>query len=57
VAAQQYYRMVFEEMDWVEKTRIREALLKYCARDTLAMLELRKALLSKALNLLPESMI
>ena len=51
VAAQQYYRMVFEEMDWVEKTRIREALLKYCARDTLAMLELRKVLLTKALSL------
>jgi len=51
VAAQQYYRMVFEEMDWVEKTRIREALLKYCARDTLAMLELRRVLLSKALSI------
>lgn len=50
VAAQQYYRMVFEETDWVEKVRIREALAKYCARDTLAMLELRRALLTKALS-------
>lgn len=45
LAAFQYYRMVFEETDWVEKTRIRDALLRYCARDTLGMLELRKALL------------
>ncbi|MGH7206259.1 MAG: DUF2779 domain-containing protein [Nitrospiraceae bacterium] len=51
VAAQQYYRMLFQETDWVEKMRIRDALLTYCARDTLAMLELRKALLSKALSL------
>ncbi|MGH2396646.1 MAG: hypothetical protein ACRDFW_06590, partial [bacterium] len=51
VAAQQYYRMVFQETDWVEKMRIRDALLTYCARDTLAMLELRKALLTKALSL------
>ncbi len=51
VAALQYYRMVFEETDWVEKMRIRDALLTYCARDTLAMLELRKALLTKALSL------
>jgi len=47
LAAFQYYRMVFEETDWVEKTRIRDALLRYCARDTLGMLELRKALLQK----------
>ena len=50
VAAQRYYRMVFEETDWVEKVRIREALLQYCARDTLAMLELRRALLTKAIG-------
>lgn len=48
VAAQRYYRMVFEETDWVEKERIREALLNYCRRDSLAMLELRRALFSKA---------
>lgn len=44
IAARAYYRMLFEETDWVEKARIREALLKYCARDTLAMVELRRAL-------------
>lgn len=47
IAARTYYRMLFEETDWVEKARIREALLKYCARDTLAMVELRKALKGK----------
>ncbi len=47
IAARAYHRMLFDEMDWVEKARIREALLKYCARDTLAMVELRKALRGK----------
>ncbi|MBI3603530.1 MAG: DUF2779 domain-containing protein [Nitrospirae bacterium] len=47
LAAQRYCRMVFEETDWVERERFREALLKYCQRDTLAMVELRKALLSR----------
>ncbi|MBM4123748.1 MAG: DUF2779 domain-containing protein [Nitrospira sp.] len=47
LAAQHYYRMVFEATDWVEKERLREALLKYCQRDTLAMVELRRALLSR----------
>jgi hypothetical protein len=46
-AASQYYRMVFVETDWVERATIEEALLRYCARDTLAMVELRKALLRK----------
>lgn len=50
MAARQYYRMVFEETDWVEKARIREALLKYCERDTLALLAVRKALHGKALR-------
>uniref|UniRef100_UPI00117F3108 DUF2779 domain-containing protein n=1 Tax=Nitrospira cf. moscoviensis SBR1015 TaxID=96242 RepID=UPI00117F3108 len=36
-AAAEYYRMVFVETDWVERESIREALLRYCARDTLAM--------------------
>ena len=49
VAAIQYDRMVFRETDWVEKVRIREALLKYCERDTLAMVELRRVLEQKAL--------
>jgi hypothetical protein len=47
MAAQAYERMVFVETDWVEKMRLRDALLRYCARDTLAMLELRKALRRK----------
>jgi predicted RecB family nuclease len=47
-AACQYYRMVFIETDWVERATIEEALLRYCARDTLAMVELRHALMEKA---------
>lgn len=47
-AAGEYYRMVFVETDWIEQTTIREALLRYCARDTLAMVELRRALGEKA---------
>ncbi len=46
-AAHEYHRMVFEETDWVEKERIAESLLRYCARDTQAMLELRRALKAK----------
>jgi hypothetical protein len=51
VAAQAYGRMVFEETDLVEKLRLREALLRYCERDTLAMLRLRQVLLEKARGL------
>jgi hypothetical protein len=47
-AASQYYRMIFVETDWVERATIEEALLRYCARDTLAMVELRRALQEKA---------
>jgi hypothetical protein len=47
-AAAEYYRMVFVETDWVERETIREALLRYCARDTLAMVELRRVLKGKA---------
>ncbi len=47
-AAAEYYRMVFLESDWVERDSIREALLRYCARDTLAMVELRRVLEKKA---------
>ena len=47
-AAAQYYRMVFVETDWVERATIEEALLAYCKRDTLAMVELRRALKEKA---------
>jgi GAF domain-containing protein len=47
-AAAEYYRMVFIESDWVERDSIREALLRYCERDTLAMVELRRVLREKA---------
>lgn len=43
-AARLYERMVFEETDWVAKDEIRRALLDYCRRDALGLLELRKAL-------------
>ncbi len=46
-AAAEYYRMVFVETDWVERDSIREALLRYCERDTLAMVELRRVLEQK----------
>ncbi|TKS57914.1 MAG: hypothetical protein EWM72_03392 [Nitrospira sp.] len=46
--ASEYYRMVFVETDWIEQTTIREALLRYCARDTIAMVELRRVLEKKA---------
>ena len=47
-AASEYYRMVFLETDWIERAKIQEALLQYCKRDTLAMVELRRALRQKA---------
>ncbi|WP_455244475.1 DUF2779 domain-containing protein [Petrachloros mirabilis] len=47
-AASEYYRMVFAETDWVEKAAIRDSLLRYCARDTMAMVELRRVLGEKA---------
>ena len=47
-AASEYYRMVFIEEDWIEQARIRDALLQYCARDTMAMVRLRRALREKA---------
>jgi hypothetical protein len=40
--------MIFVETDWVERATIEQALLRYCARDTLAMVELRRALQEKA---------
>jgi hypothetical protein len=47
-AASEYYRMVFVEEDWIEQARIKDALLQYCARDTMAMVQLRRALKEKA---------
>jgi len=47
MASLQYYRMIFEVSDGDEKSRLRTALLKYCGRDTLAMVALRRALMAK----------
>ena len=44
MAPLQFHRMAFGDGDAAEKASIRAALLKYCERDTLAMVELRKAL-------------
>jgi hypothetical protein len=49
-AASEYYRMVFIEEDWIEQARIRDALLQYCARDTMAMVRLRRALREKVIE-------
>lgn len=48
LASVEFSRMVFDDLDLAEQARIRSALLNYCARDTLAMVELRKALRAKA---------
>jgi hypothetical protein len=50
-AARAYYRMIFEESDWVEQDRIAESLLRYCATDTQAMLEIRRVLKRRAASL------
>jgi hypothetical protein len=47
-AARAYYRMVFEESDWVEQERIAQSLSRYCERDTWAMLQIRRVLKEKA---------
>ncbi|HTK87918.1 MAG TPA: DUF2779 domain-containing protein [Nitrospiraceae bacterium] len=47
MAAQVYYHMVFDETDLMEKARMKDALMHYCGRDTLAMVELRRALYHK----------
>jgi predicted RecB family nuclease len=48
LASLQYSRMVFSPIDGTERARIRASLLEYCKRDTLAMVEIRRALLRKA---------
>lgn len=47
-AEQAYAHMLFVAADPQEKARIRQALLRYCERDTLALVELRQALWRKA---------
>lgn len=46
-ASASYHRMMFVETDWVERQRLASALHAYCARDTLGMVELRRALRRK----------
>ena len=46
-AARSYYRMMFEEGDWVEQERIAQSLSRYCERDTWAMLQIRRVLKEK----------
>ena len=48
LASVEFARMVFDDLDPAEQARIRTALLSYCARDTLAMVEVRRALRAKA---------
>lgn len=48
LASVEFARMVFDDLDLAEQARIRTALLNYCERDTLAMVEVRKALRAKA---------
>ncbi len=43
-----YQKMMLVETDWVECQRVATALHAYCARDTLGMVELRRALSRKA---------
>ncbi len=46
-ASATYHRMMFVVTDWVERQRLESALHAYCARDTLGMVELRRALRGK----------
>jgi hypothetical protein len=48
MASLQFHRMAFGDGDPAEKARLRTALIRYCERDTLAMVELRKTLRTKA---------
>jgi len=48
MASLQFHRMAFGDVDPTEQARLRTALLAYCERDTLAMVEIRKALRAKA---------
>ncbi len=50
IASLQYAQMIAADTEPAEGERLRAALLKYCERDTLAMLELRRALSRKAVS-------
>lgn len=43
-----YRKMVFDEPDLIERSRMANAMLEYCAQDTLGMLKLRHVLLAKS---------
>jgi len=47
LASLQFHRIIFGDGDATEKARLRTALLAYCERDTLAMVELRRVLWEK----------
>jgi hypothetical protein len=49
LASLMYRRMMFEDVGMPDEIRIRTALLEYCKRDTLGMLEIRRALWQKLL--------
>jgi hypothetical protein len=55
MASQEYLRMIDELTPAPEKARIRENLLAYCGRDTLAMVKIREVLLKKTNRLLHAS--
>lgn len=46
-AAAAYHHMVFVETDWVEQAATRDALMRYCARDTWALVQVRRTLSGK----------
>ncbi|MFB3041026.1 MAG: DUF2779 domain-containing protein, partial [Candidatus Poribacteria bacterium] len=48
VAAVMYQKMVFSEVDLMERAHIAQALQEYCGRDTWAMVELRRVLMERA---------
>jgi len=48
MASVQFHRMAFGDIDSADKAKIRTSLLRYCARDTLAIVELRRVLRLKA---------
>lgn len=52
-ASATYHRMMYVVTDWVERQRLASALLAYCARDTLGMVELRRVLAQKAQSAAP----
>lgn len=47
VASVAHQRMLSSEIDLVERARLTTALLQYCERDTVGMLEIRRVLLAK----------